>query len=499
MISFLVATGSAFVIYAYSLAQGLTWAHQGADGGELIAAAVTNGIPHPPGYPLYTWLLRGWLGLVGVVAPATELAWRGNLLSALLASLSVGVTVIVAGRLFRNRSSAWIWTVVAGLAWAISLLPWSQAVITEVYALHMLAMTLLAWAVLVHPSRPILLIPVVALGMANHLTFVLLLPAALYYEWAVRTGTKSFRRALLFMASGLLLGMSFYLRIPLLAAGDGEPPPINWGYADNWQGFLWLVSGSAYRGYLFDGSLQSIVSRLAVWANTLATQLTPIGLGLALWGLAYWDEAWPKGRTFALLWILPISVYSLAYYTRDNEIYLLPVVWLLALLFATGVYALAEWLEIKVAASWVAYLVGGVAISGLITLAIVRAPAIMIHTSDEAEIFLAGAMGAIEPGSIVITQEDAPTFSLWYGNWGSGELQKSASDVILVNYALYQFEWYRRLLGELYPHVPAVDQSVEAMLAANVDERPVFFSEKLPIVPDDQLIPAGPLWRYRQY
>jgi hypothetical protein len=497
MTSFIVATGSAFVLYAYSLAQGLTWAHHGADGGELIAAAVTNGVPHPPGYPLYTLLLRGWLGLLGIIAPTTELAWRGNLFSALLAALSVGVTVVVALRIFRNRPLAWIWALLAGLAWTISSLPWSQAVITEVYALHMLAMTLLAWAVLVHPGTPILLIPIVALGMANHLTFALLLPAALYYDWTMLAGTRSFRHVLLAMTLGLLLGMSLYLRIPLLAMGNGGPPPINWGYADNWQGFLWLISGSAYRGYLFDGPMQSIVSRLATWANTLATQLTPVGLGLALWGLAYWDEAWPKGRSFALLWILPISVYSLAYYTRDNEIYLLPVVWMLALLFATGVFALAEWVEIKVSIPSTAYLIGGAALSGLIVLAIVRAPEIMSHTTDEAEIFLAGAKSEIEPGSIVVTNEDTATFALWYGNWGSGELQESASDMVLINYALYQFEWYRRLLGELYPHVPGVDLSVEAFLAANIDKRPVFFSEILPIVPEDQLIPAGPLWRHQ--
>ena len=103
----------------------------------------------------------------------------------------------------------------------------------------------------------------------------------------------------------------------------------------------------------------------------------------------------------------------------------------------------------------------------------------------------------IEPGSIVITREDTTTFALWYANWGNQELQKSAPDVVLINDALYQFEWYRRLLGDLYPYVPGVDQSVEILLAANRDERPVFFSEILPIVPEDQLTPTGPLWRYQ--
>ena len=65
---------AAFGLYAASLAPGLTWAHQGADGGELLAAAAANGVPHPPGYPLYIMLLQLWLGATGLVAP--EVIWR---------------------------------------------------------------------------------------------------------------------------------------------------------------------------------------------------------------------------------------------------------------------------------------------------------------------------------------------------------------------------------------------------------------------------------------
>ncbi len=57
----LLSTGLAFLLYWWTAAPGLSWAHQGADGGELLAAAVRNGVPHPPGYPLYIWLLQGWL------------------------------------------------------------------------------------------------------------------------------------------------------------------------------------------------------------------------------------------------------------------------------------------------------------------------------------------------------------------------------------------------------------------------------------------------------
>ena len=86
-----------FIFYVETAAPGLTWANQGADGGDLLTAAVTNGVPHPPGYPLYTLLLQFWLWLLGFLQPASDLAWRGNLLSALCAALSVGITVATLG------------------------------------------------------------------------------------------------------------------------------------------------------------------------------------------------------------------------------------------------------------------------------------------------------------------------------------------------------------------------------------------------------------------
>lgn len=45
-------------VYLSTLAPGLTWANDGSDGGDLIAAAYTGGVAHPTGYPLYLLLAR---------------------------------------------------------------------------------------------------------------------------------------------------------------------------------------------------------------------------------------------------------------------------------------------------------------------------------------------------------------------------------------------------------------------------------------------------------
>jgi hypothetical protein len=262
----------ALALYWLTAAPGLTWLHQGADGGELLAAAVVDGVPHPPGYPLYVILLQGWLTLTGALLPGGDLAWRGNLASGLAAALSAALTVWVAGRLLPEERGRWLWAALAGLAWAVTPLAWTQAVITEVYALHMLWVAWLALAVLVYGRRARYAVLPIGFGMAHHLTFALLLPAAVYALWVQMAGARRWLRIAAAVGAGFALAALLNVRT-VLVAGSG-PPPVNWGYADQWAGLWWLLSGEAYRGYLFSAPLDTLLNRLAAWASTLTARST---------------------------------------------------------------------------------------------------------------------------------------------------------------------------------------------------------------------------------
>ncbi|MEZ4870302.1 MAG: DUF2723 domain-containing protein [Caldilineaceae bacterium] len=513
-------TAFALILYWLTSAPGLTWAHFGADGGELLAAAVSNGVPHPPGYPLYILLLQGWLALTRWLDPGGDLAAHGNLFSCGCAALAAGVTVRVAARLLADTPRRWLWAALAGLAWTIAPLPWGQSIITEVYALHMLVVALLGWAVLVHTEQVEWLGLLVALGIANHLTVVLLLPAIFYYSWFAQS--RTWQRLIQVggtMMLGVLLGLAFYARIPLVAAAQ-PPPPINWGYADQWEGFWWLISGSAYQGYLFGAPPSTILQRVAAWANTLTTQFTPVGLALALLGLSAWDRHRGHLRNFSLFWLIPVSLYAINYYTRDSEIYLLPVIWLATLWLAVGLASLVAWLTTEgvllfdrllgtkaaahqpkgaptiVLGQWLTGAVALVCISGLALLLVWRLPDISVRNDMTARQFIAGALAELTPGCIIISSGDAETFALWYAAWGSGELYAKAPNAILINYALYQFPWYRRLVAALYPEIVGQSTSVEEILARNYDQHAIFFSEHFSFWPDAQMEPAGPIWRY---
>lgn len=82
-----------FLVYLKTLAPTIT----GGDSGELITAAYTLGIPHPPGYP--TWCL---LGKLFSYLPFGSVAYRLNVMSAFWGALAVGLLyLIILRRIFR--------------------------------------------------------------------------------------------------------------------------------------------------------------------------------------------------------------------------------------------------------------------------------------------------------------------------------------------------------------------------------------------------------------
>jgi len=70
-LSFGLTTGISFAIYLFTLAPEVTLENQGI----FTTGAFYAGVPHPPGYPL--WTLYAWL--FTEVLPVSNLAWRVDL------------------------------------------------------------------------------------------------------------------------------------------------------------------------------------------------------------------------------------------------------------------------------------------------------------------------------------------------------------------------------------------------------------------------------------
>ena len=145
----LLAGSVAAVVYYLGAAPGVLF----GDGGELQFAAWTAGLPHPTGYPLYMTLGWAWshlLDAAGLASPARAM----TLLSVLFAALAVGLTYLLARTLIGlglpllspvlQRLAA----LLAALTFAFTPTFWSQAVVTEVYALNAAFVALILWLAL---------------------------------------------------------------------------------------------------------------------------------------------------------------------------------------------------------------------------------------------------------------------------------------------------------------------------------------------------------------
>ncbi len=165
-LTFIVTTLLVWVGYYWTLAPDLTL----EDSGELAVGSFYAGIPHPPGYPvwtIYTWL---WANLL----PVGNVAWRVALGEATAAAFACGLLGMLVSRgssmmmegIADLKSIAGRWEsaicLVSGLAPGLLLgfngYMWSQSIIVEVYSFSVLSLIgvmlcLLRWVYAPHQRR----------------------------------------------------------------------------------------------------------------------------------------------------------------------------------------------------------------------------------------------------------------------------------------------------------------------------------------------------------
>ena len=250
------------------------------DDGLFLMVAKHLGIAHPPGYPLFTGIAHIFMQF-----PFGADAFRGHLASAFLGALACGVLFGCARLL-----GASVWAALAG-AWAFGASEhfWSQAIIAEVYTLNALlffATYLLILKALQAPDSRAWWGASIFFGLslANHYPLmVLAFPGLLVLTLSV------WRIVLPRLPELILLSL---LSAALPYAGmvwrSLQNPLISfYGPIEGWQDFWFYFSRQGYASVDVSPSagwwdrwefLQWFGSE-AFW------QLTPLGFGLALWGL----------------------------------------------------------------------------------------------------------------------------------------------------------------------------------------------------------------------
>jgi hypothetical protein len=341
---------AAFVLYVLTLAPTVL----AGDGGEFQFVPYLLGVAHPTGYPLYTLLGWAWSHLV----PVGDVAYRMNLLSAFWAALAVGLVYLTARSLLQQTTPALeaapqrLIAAVASATLAATPTLWSQAVMAEVYGLHIffvaaLLYLLLLWA---EHHRPQLLLAaalVFGFSLAHHSTTVLLAPAILVYLWLA--DRRIFRDWRLIIQALLLivLPLALYLLIPLRAPHTPYLRlPLSEGtelvlYDNTLAGLLEFVTGGPFGGSV-DFSVD-LSERLAMTWGLVRHELGWIILALALVGVIHliasrcWAVLALTGLTY-----LAVVAFNLVYTIGDIYVLYIPSYLIIVLCLAVGAGTLAE-------------------------------------------------------------------------------------------------------------------------------------------------------------
>jgi hypothetical protein len=442
-------------IYLLTMAPGLTWANSGADGGDLISAAATGGVAHPTGYPTFLLIARFFQFL-----PIGSLAFRTNLLSALAATAASVLVYHLTIRTLAPESPYryWLPGLAAGFGFGLAPLLWSQAVITEVYALNSLFVALLLYLSgspmtppLKKSRKDFLLGLTFGLALGNHITILFLFPIVLFethflgngmpkrIRWIqnLRFDKKSVLLRLLWAAIGLLI----YLSLPLRALSH---PPVNWGNPVTPAGFEWLVTGKLYQDHFLVSSFPILIERLRAVAAIFLDNLGVIGLTISLVGLVVYFK--PTRLYFSLLWILGVfSIFSIGYATNDSFVYLIPAEISLSIWLGIGAGRLMD--AVARRRSSISFAAGLAFLLVLFIQAGLHWTHVDASGDARAEKFGEDVLSIAPQDAIVFAKGDQAIFSLWYFQYALHE----RPDLVVIASDMLQFDWYLQTLRSTYP------------------------------------------------
>ena len=323
-------------LYRQTMPPGLSsWLIEGWDSAVLQITGSTWGIPHSPGYPLYTILANLFVRVAGLIPglSAHSVVWRVSLWSTATSLLTLVFVYLTVRRVGRNRTAAAIATAILG----VSFIFWRAAIMAEVYSLNALIFALTYWLAVVWDTDRrnrwlVLLGLVLGAGVAHHRTALILPPTIALWTMLRRpqelrtNGAPGPRwqlvaRRWLILAGAALIPLLSYLYLPWAAQHRvGQ----SWLYANaaDWNTFWFMVLTREWWG------LVDLPGGVAAWGQALvdlfrqqAQQLTALGVALGLAGLLL---------TRRYLWLfgpplLAFIFFGTAYHVADLDSMLIPL------------------------------------------------------------------------------------------------------------------------------------------------------------------------------
>jgi hypothetical protein len=408
------------------------------DSAELATAAAVLGIPHPPGYPLYTLLTA----IVVRLAPVGNPAFAANLATAGYGALAVGLLLLLLLRLGMSSPAAWAGT----LTLALGRTFWGQCLAAEVYTLDILLLLVVLHAAI--PRRrgsggaELLAGLAIGLWLTHRIVNVLYLPTFALAAWAC--GWRIRGRGVVTLAVGVALGLVPLLYLPIASAAD---PYLDMGDPQTWSGFAWLVNpAKAYRHHLDSGTAALALGRTGRFFRDLPAEIGVAALLAALGACV----ALRRDRLLAaaFLWLIVANVaFTARYNVPDVQSYYLPgyVAW--CALAAWGADSILP--RGRVPRRLAAALLLAAAALGLP----IHLAANDLSGQRIMHAMASDLLAAVEPNAVVMVRGDNTETGPVYLQAVEG---RARGVIVLDPLQWDDHDWYRRSLAHRHPDVEAL-------------------------------------------
>jgi len=307
----------AFAAYTQTLLPGVDL----GDTGGFQAAVLWPDVSARQAYPLYYDLARPFVSAVSLANPARGL----NLFSAIFGAFAVGLLTCLCALVADSLAAG----IGAGLLLAFSYTFWSQAIIAEVYTLHLAIVLLCCLALYAYAARPsrarlALFFAIYAFGFGNHLSMILLfVPFTVFLLQVTPDRRALFSPAVIGLAIAIAAAGASQYWPNLMSTPDPVNGPVTW--SDRLATFWFDTTKADWRESMVMGIRgDQLAGRLGMWWFDARQQFGVIGLLLAGFGIV---RLWTISRPWATLVALGYAIntiFAFTYNVGDTHVFYLP-------------------------------------------------------------------------------------------------------------------------------------------------------------------------------
>jgi tetratricopeptide (TPR) repeat protein len=423
-----------------------------ADAGEFPTAAYLNGFAHPPGYPLFTLIVKGFTLLPFGDNPAE----KANLASSVVAAAAVAIFFLLSHNLTKNAFPSFI----ASQLLAFSPIFWRNAIVSEVFGLLVLFISLtfmlfIKWIETKNKKYYYGFLLAGGFGIAHHqLLIFTLIPLFLYFVFTKKWKLIKFIDIPLGILT-VLAGFTPYLYIYFYASH--QLPVMNWENPSTLEGLFRLITRANYGTFTLTNETQNtdIVNQIIgifrlFYQNYQLLGVTFITLGTTY--LVYLKKWSLLLYCFAIISVaFFLSIFSGMPVWQAGQIQYLERFILLGHVFASILIAFGITMAIKVLCSpKILYIFSIIAIV-ISTCIFINKNYNSVNQKNNyfADDFADDFLSSLPKGSILILEGDANINTLLYHRFVLNK--RKDAYLILGGLLSVQKDWYLHEISTLYP------------------------------------------------